>query len=67
MSSNNELQIKKEDNWYVVKDRDVETGCINKYVGKYKILENAIKKANKYKREQNAKGYYVEYGLNISI
>ena len=61
MSANTELKIKKEKNLYVLKLRDVDVGN-GMLIGKYKTLEEAIKRANKYREEEP-----VEYGLLIDI
>jgi len=61
VSSNNFISIQKIKDKYVVDDRDMEFGSVAGIkIGEFDTLEEAIKEANKYQKENE-----VEYGLSI--
>jgi hypothetical protein len=66
MSANNYILIKKEEDLFVVTERDADTDSPYSVLGKFKSLNEAIDEANKRLQGEDPYDWYpVEYGLSI--
>lgn len=65
MSANNFILIEWKKDHYEVSHRDADTSYVFDRIANEGNLEDAVRKANDFIRQEEEQGNYVEYGINI--